>query len=384
MSRIIRTAAALVVLGYAAPAFSQSQATDPVARAEAAQALGQAAQALAAANAPTITKTGIVVTDVAGTPAVNDPNGTVGNMVVQVNAADPNVAGYLAFKYGADSKGITNFWVKTRGVKMNTFDAVQAGDRVVTDLWQAGTGSQTGHLGGTRVIVDANPTNSGEVAARWVLFTDTGVHISQASPQYPNRFGPIDAVVVNSFQQVLFPGGLGGMLPPPGANFGGWVVIGAGAPSPGFGALKFLSANAQLLAVPEPGAFEVDASAVPYFTMADGVRRSVVLNDTAAPTVAVLAAAGNGASAKIDAQGNSGVITLTTGSGSASGDQFRVTYAHPYPTASYPVVAAANAAGVTAVRNGFLEATPAGFVLDVPGGLAPNTTYVITFNAPGK
>lgn len=377
MSRIIRTAVAVAALGCAEPAFPQAQAVDPAARAE-------AAQALAAANSPAITKTSVVVTDVAGTPAVADPNGTVGNMLIQVNAADPNVAGYLGFKYGTDGKGIMNYWVKTRGAKMNTFDTVLAGDRVVTNLWQAGTGSQTGHVGGTRVTVDAKPTNAGEVAGRWELFTGTGVHLSQASPQYPKRFALVDAIVANSFQQVLFPGGVGGLIPPLGANFGGWVVIGAGATSPGFGPLKFLSLNAQLLAVPEPGAFEVDAGAVPYFTKADGVRRSIVLNDTAAPTVKPLAAAGTGASAKIDAQGNSGIITLTTGSAPTSGDQLSVTYAHPYPTASYPVIAAANAASVTAVRNGFLEATPAGFMLNVPAGLAPNTAYAITFNAPGK
>lgn len=377
MNSIVRTAVAVAALGCAEPAFSQAQAVDPVARAE-------AAQALAAANAPEISKASIVVTDIPGTPAAADPNGTVGNMLMQVNATDPNVSGYLGFKYGADGKGVTNMWIKTRGTKMNTFDAVQAGDRVVSDLWQAGTGSQAGHVGGTRVIVDADPTNAGEVAGRWVLFTDTGIHISQASPQYPNRFGPINAIVANSFQQVLFPGGIGGLLPPPGSNFGGWVVIGAGAASPGFGSLKFLSSNAQLLVVPEPGAFEVDAGAVPYFTTADGVRRSIVLSDTAAPTVKPLAAAGTGASAQIDAQGNSGIITLTTGSAPTGGDQLIVTYAHPYPSASYPVIAAANAASVTAVRNGFLEATPAGFTLNVPAGLAPNTAYAITFNAPGK
>jgi len=377
MNSIIRTAVAVAALGCAAPALSQTQAVDPVARAE-------AAQALAAANSPEITKASIVVTDIPGTPAAADPNGTVGNMLMQVNATDPNVSGYLAFKYGADGKGVTNMWIKTRGTKMNTFDAVQAGDRVVSDLWQAGTGNQAGHVGGIRVIVDADPTNAGEVAGRWALFTDTGIHISQASPQYPNRFGPINAIVANSFQQVLFPGGLGGMLPPPGSNFGGWVVIGAGAISPGFSPLKFLTSNAELLAAPEPGAFEVDASAAPYFTTADGVRRSIVLNDTAAPTVKPLAAAGTGASTQIDAQGNSGIVTLTTGSAPTGGDQFIVTYAHPYPTASYPVIAAANAASVTAVRNGFLEATPAGFSLNVPAGLAPNTAYAITFNAPGK
>lgn len=377
MHSIIRTACVVAALSCAGPALAQAQAVDPVARAE-------AAQALAAANAPEITKTSIVATDIPGTPAAADPNGTVGNQVMQVNATDPNATGYLAFKYGADGKGVVNMWIKTRGTKMNTFDAVQAGDRVVSDLWQAGTGSQSGHVGGTRVIVDADPTNAGEVAGRWVLFTDTGIHISQASPQYPNRFGTIDAIVANSFQQVLFPGGVGGSVPPPGSNFGGWVVIGAGAASPGFSPLKFLSSNAALLAVPEPGAFEVDAGAVPYFTAADGVRRRIVLSDIAAPTVRPLAAAGPGASVQIDAQGTSGIITLTTGSAPTGGDQLTVTYAHAYPSASYPVITAANAASVAVVQKGFLEATPAGFTLNVPTGLAPNTAYAFTFNAPGK
>lgn len=377
MSSVIRRALFITALGIAAPTWAQGQAVDPTARAE-------AAQALAAANAPQITKTTVVATDIAGTPAVNDPNNTVGNMPMQVNVSDPNLAGYLAFKYGPDGKGVINYWVKTRGAKMNTFDAVQIGDRVVSDFWQAGTGSQTGHVGGTRVIVDGTPNNAGEVAGRWELFTDTGVHISAASPQYPNRFSSINAIVANSFQQVLFPGGIGGPLPPPGANFGGWIVIGAGASSPGFGALKFLSANAQLLAAPEPGAFEVDAGAVPYFTMADGVRRNFVLADTTAPSARPLAAAGSGASVTIDAQGNSGMITLTTGSAPAAGEQFTVTYAHPYSAASYPVISAANAASVNVVRGGFLEATPAGFTLNMPTGLAPNTAYALTFSATGK
>lgn len=363
--------------GWVVPAGAQGQAVDPVARAE-------AAQALAAADAPAITKTTIVATDIAGTPAVANSGGSVPSTPMQVNATDPSTTGYLAFRYGADPAGVSNYWVKTRGTAMNDYAAVQLGDRIVTDFWQAGTGSQTGHAGGTRVVVDGATFTAGEVAGRWMVFTGTGIHSGQTSPQYPHRFGSLNALMVNSYQQVLVPGGVGLPTPAPSANFGGWMVIGAGAPSPGFGPLKFLTAGAQLLSVPEAGAFEVDAGAAPYFTAADGVRRSFVLNDTGAPTVQVLTGAGSGASATIDAQGNSGLISFVTGSAPSAGDQFTVAYAHPYPSSSYPVIAAANAAAVTAMRNGFLEATPAGFTLNVPTGLAPNTAYAITFHAPGK
>lgn len=50
----------------------------------------------------------------------------------------------------------------------------------------------------------------------------------------------MNAIVANSYQQVFFPGGVNPALPSAGSNFGGWVVIGAGATLPGFGALKFL------------------------------------------------------------------------------------------------------------------------------------------------
>ncbi|TCQ02330.1 hypothetical protein [Sphingomonas sp. PP-CC-3A-396] len=39
---------------------------------------------------------------------------------------------------------------------MNGYAAVQNGDRIVVDLWLAGTGGPTGHVGGTPMTVD-NP-----------------------------------------------------------------------------------------------------------------------------------------------------------------------------------------------------------------------------------
>lgn len=82
------------------------------------------------------------------------------------NGSAANDTGYLAFKYGADGKGVTNYWVKTRSPAMNGYAAVQNGDRIVVDLWQAGTGGQTGHVGGTRVTVDNAVFSAGEVAGR--------------------------------------------------------------------------------------------------------------------------------------------------------------------------------------------------------------------------
>lgn len=352
-------------------------ADDPVARA-------MAQQAMTAADAPVISKT--IVVGGPGAVPITDPTGTLGGGAIQVNGNQPNNVGFMAFKYGNDAKGITNYWIKSRGVAPNTYTGVQLGDRILSDNWQVGTGGQTGHAGYIQIIVDSANYTAGEVAGRWSLMTGTGIAASTASKQYPNRYGSMEAIVANSYQQVLFPGGVNDTTPGPGTNFGGWVVIGAGGASPGFGALKFISSNAALLTTPEPGAFEVDAGAKPYFTAADGVRRSVVLADTAAPTVRALGQAGSGATARIDANGNSGVVTLITGAGAGTGDLFTVTYAHPYPAASYPVVSAANAAAVALVRGGYLTATPAGFTLSLPAGTsaAAGTTYVITYGVGGR
>ncbi|MES3101630.1 hypothetical protein [Sphingomonas faeni] len=331
-------------------------------------------------------KTMIVGGEQPNTPAVANASGTVGNSPIQVNGSAANDTGYLAFKYGADGKGVTNYWVKTRSPAMNGYAAVQNGDRIVVDLWQAGTGGQTGHVGGSRVTVDNSVFSAGEVAGRWALFTGTGVASSQVSKQYPVRYGTMNAIVANSYQQVIFPGGVNPALPSAGSNFDGWMVIGAGAASPGFGALKFLRSGAALLATPEAGAFEVDANARPYFTAADGIRRGVMLVETINPSVKVLPGAGSGATATINANGNTGIVLLATSAATEAGDMFTVTYAHAYPSASYPVISAANAAAVALVRNGYLTATATGFTVSqpsAPGATLPAGTYAITFNAPG-
>ena len=371
MTRIVPFA--LSTLTLASPAAAQ---IDPVAREMARQALVTA----------TTMKIPIVASDQPDTPAVADSSGTIGNSPVQVNGSTTNDTGYLAFKYGADGKGVTNYWVKTRSPAMNGYAAVQNGDRIVVDLWQAGTGAQTGHVGGTRVTVDNAAFSAGEVAGRWALFTGTGIASSQVTQAYPRRYGSMNAIVANSYQQVIFPGGVNPALPSAGSNFVGWVVIGAGAASPGFGPLKFLRSGAALLATPEAGAFEIDANARPYFTAADGIRRSIMLADTAAPTVKVLPDAGSGATATITATGTAGIVQLVTSAATRAGDLFTVTYAHAYPSASYPVISAANAAAVALVRNGYLTATATGFTVSqpsIPATALPAGTYAITFNAPG-
>lgn len=381
-----KTASVLVyLLATAATPYAASAQTPPVPAVDpVARAMAQ--EALAAATAPVVVKTTVVGGQSLRTPPVTDGVGTIGNSPIQVNGSEPDNTGYLAFKYGADAKGIVNYWVKTRGTTPNSYGAVQLGDRIVLDAWQAGTGGQTGHAGLIQVTVDKAAFTAGEVAGRWSLLTGTGIHSSQASKQYPNRFGSMDALVANSYQQVLFPGGATDTTPGAGANFGGWVVIGAGASSPGFGALKFLSPGAALLATPEAGAFEVDAGATPYFTRGDGVRRAVVLADVAAPAVATKVDAGSGATTRIDASGSSGVVTLTAGTNAGGGDLFTVTYAHAYSTASYPVVSAANPAAAALVRSSYLTATAAGFTLSLPAGatVAAGTDYAVTFYAPGR
>lgn len=357
-------------------------AVDPVARA-------MAQEALTLASAPVISKT-TVVGGPPGTPVISNSTLTLGEAPIQVMGDQPDNVGFMAFKYGADAKGVSNFWVKSRGVAPNTYGQALLGDRVVTDFWQAGNGSYTSHVGYIQVTIDSATFNAGEMAGRWSLYTGTGFSLATATKQFPDRWGSKEAIVANSYQQVMFPGGMFDATPGPGGNFGGWVVIGAGAATPGFGALKFLSAGAALLTTPEAGAFEVDAAARPYFTAGDGVRRGFVLADTAAPTVRALGQAGMGAgvgaTARIDASGNAGMVTLTTGPGAGTGDLFTVTYAHPYPAASYPIVSAANAAAVALVRGGYLTATPAGFTLSLPAGTtaAAGTTYAITFGATGR
>ena len=163
-------------------------------------------------------------------------------------------------------------------------------------------------------------------------------------------------------------------------------MIGAGAASPGSGALKFLRSGAALLATPEAGAFEVDANARPYFTAADGIRRGVMLVETINPSIKVLPGAGSGATATINASGDTGIVLLATSAATGAGDLFTVTYAHAYQSASYAVTSAANAAAVALVRNGYLTATATGFTVSqpsAPGATLPAGTYAITFNAPG-
>lgn len=391
--KTMRILSALLCLSGAAHAQTVSPVSpgtpvvDPVARA-------MAQQALTLASAPVISKT-TVVGGPPGTPVITDATQTLGAAPIQVMGDEAGNVGFMAFKYGADAKGVTNYWVKSRGVAPNTYGQALLGDRVVTDFWQAGNGWKTAHVGLTQVTIDSAIFNAGEMAGRWSLYTGTGYSAATATKQFPDRWGSKEAIVANSYQQIMFPGGMIDATPGPGGNFGGWVVIGAGAATPGFGPLKFLSAGAALLTTPEAGAFEVDATARPYFTAGDGVRRSFVLADTAAPTVRALGqtgagqagmGAGVGATARIDASGNAGVVTLTTGPGAGTGDLFTVTYAHPYPAASYPIVSAANAAAVALVRGAYLTATPAGFTLSLPAGTtaAAGTTYAITFGAAGR
>lgn len=67
------------------------------------------------------------------------------------------------------ARGVTDYWVETRSPAMNGYAAVQNGDRIVVNLWQAGTGAQTGHAGGTCVTVDNAAFSAGCAAFRGCL-----------------------------------------------------------------------------------------------------------------------------------------------------------------------------------------------------------------------
>ncbi len=336
---------------------------------------------------PPLSSTLIVATDIAGTAPVNNINGTTNTPLLQINGTDSVNTGYLEFRYGADPQGIYNVFVKTRGTAMNDYAAVQPGDRIVTNAIQAGSGGQAGHVGTDVWVVDGANITAGEINGRWLLSTGTGI-LSQvaAKTPYPERYGLMQAIVANSYQQVFFPGGIGGPNArlANGSNFGGWVVIGAGAPAPGFAPLKFQTNGAAILTTPEPGAFEVDAGARPYFTGADGVRRAFGLADTGTPVVAIAAGAGRGATVTVDASGSAGTIALVTGSSPTAGAVLTLTYAHPYAATSYPLFSPGNAAAATSTSQMYATGTRAGFALSTVAPLAAGTTYIVTYQAPGR
>ncbi len=118
----------------------------------------------------------------------------------------------------------------------------------------------------------------------------------------------------------------------------------------------------------------------------------IQVNGSAANDTGYLAFAGSGATATINANGNTGVVTLVIGAGigpklgAGAGDLFTVTGAHAYPSACYPVISAPNAAAVALVRNGYLTVTATGFTVSQPSNsnaALPAGSYAIAFNAPG-
>lgn len=346
---------------------------------------GPAASAPAIAVPPIVLPSPLVISAIPGMPPVDNKNGTTNTPFLQISGNEAGNTGYLEFMYGANGKGVFNTIVKTRGTAMNTYAAVQSGDRMMTTMLQAGSGGQAGHAGTEEWTVDGSNIVDGEVNGRWSVATGVGRSYGPAQQTpFPYRYGVRNAIIANTFQQVYLPGGVVGPAGdmPSGSNFGGWLVIGAGASAPGFGPLKFLTAGAVALARPEPGAFEVDAGGTPYFTRGDGVRRAFALTDTAAPGVAPGAAAGNGASASVDAGGAAGTVTLVTGASPTQGNVVTLTYAHPYATASYPVVSPANAAA--AGVHFYATGTASGFTLGATGALAANTTYRITYQVAGR
>ena len=316
-----------------------------------------------------------------GTPTpFNDPAGSLTNPSVQVSGPQTTQVGYGAFKYGNDGKPAIDLTVKTRGSAINTFDLVQSGDRVYSHLGQVGSGLQTAHIFGVTFSVDGSAITAGEANGRWDLALGSGYSTHAPDPQ--GRAGVMPAVAVNSHAQVAFWGAKAANYIDTGGLFGAQVTFPAGLANAGFAPTKWIITGAALLKTPEAGAFEVDTNGAPYFTMADGVRRRFVIESADAPKVAVNANAGGGAAATISAAGAAGQVVLTIGSGgSAVGDLFTVTYAHPYPVTSYPVVGFGTAASVG--QGLYARGDRNGFTVGTATRYAAGAIVTVNYQAPG-
>lgn len=209
-----------------------------------------------------------------------DFNGTIGiNSAVTVHSTDPYGSGTTLVKWGNDPKPIIEIIAKSCGDSIGNFAPVPVGYRIYRRFVQAsGTLPQFGHVGTDSWVVDKTPTNGGEVGGRYEIYTDTGLHISEADPARPSYYGLKSAFSINCKQQVMLPGKLT-PLPAAGSDFGGMFVFGMGSGQPGEAQIKFTLSGNTMLTTPEPGAYEVDQNGDHFITNAAGVRSRVMTEE---------------------------------------------------------------------------------------------------------
>lgn len=301
--------------------------------------------------------------------------------------------------FGNNRKPAYETYNKTRGATPFDFSVpCLSADGILVRFFQASSGAggnQTAHVASDLVVVDGAPPagNLGEYPGAYIFQTGTGLQ-SASSPGY---FGVQLAMRVNSRQQVYVAGRtvakqqIAGTNSVPGAgtDFGANLLIGPGGSEPNSCPMKIDFEHSSLLATPEAGAEEVDTTAARYTTRTDLIRRRYVTADPAAPTIAVGAAAGSGATASITwSPDGGGRITVTAGTGSDStggSAAATITLAHPYPAKLFPVISAANgrasglAGGAYTADNG---ANASSFLLYLPG-MSDGKTYVFNFSLTG-
>lgn len=305
-----------------------------------------------------------------------------------------------SWKYGADNKALLEHVIKLNG-PVGDFTAVTTGARVYSRLIQAATGIQTGHVGAETWAVDGalKPGSLGEVPGLWQLQTGTG-WTSANSPD-PAYYGVSPAIRANSLQQVFLPGqnyarkNITGTLSPNGVGFGSGFDFGAclvlppGGTSVGLGSVKFDFPNSALLAVPEVGAIESDATGQVFYTDPQA-QRGPLRTDRILPCVLAMAGI-PGASGTIVNGPNCAIVTVNTGpADQTAGNTFRVNFAlangaaFAFPTGVVPQVTPRDATtSAWAAANQVYASAPAartGIIIGVPNLKVWPANTTLVFN----
>lgn len=293
--------------------------------------------------------------------------------------------GILQIKWSNDSKAIVDIIAKSRATTIGgTPVALQAGDQIYSQAWYGDCGptvgdpaGSMGHIGQFKVAMDGAPTgDSTELPGYISWYTGTGFHTP----------GSRIALEINSRQQIHAPGPFSNPFGPTGASWGANFVLGIGATTAGGAPWKFTLVSTALLAIPEAGAFEPDATGILFITNSAGKRRQIIDADTANPTILPGTGAGTGPTIAIAAGPNSGRITLTTGSAPTLGGVIAtVTYANAFPNDSFVVLSAADPNSALGIRSIYANGTASGFTINnASTALNATTNFIWNYQIIGK
>ena len=197
--------------------------------------------------------------------------GTAFDSALQIHSTDQLSNGLQSIIWGNHSKPSLDYYGKSRG-NPGEFSALVLGD-VIYRKWIQGTGlgGSFGHVGYDNWIVDATPTNVGELGGRYEVVTGSGLHLTEADLDRPTYFGLKKAFILNRRQQGFVPGQQtipGG----PGTLFPAIWNVGKCGPNPGELSTWYDLTGAVLALVPVPGGHEVGPDGEHYRTNLAGDR----------------------------------------------------------------------------------------------------------------